>query len=193
MGNEVTGAVGEDGAVTIGEGEAAVRYVKESDLLTVKGSRDTLQGKLDTIDKSQNAAITEAETKAETARQAALQAEATTERLTKEISDAGDNKEKVTSLTAERDAAIEAGKGTATQLLEMKQQVVIATFGVPKESVEGKTLVELTAFEVALKEVVGLKGTGNFAVGGAGGSDAGALDGLSPMELSRRGYASSNK
>lgn len=191
--DEVTGAVDtQTGILTVGEGDSAVKYVKESDLLAVKGSRDTLQGKLDTLDKSQNAAVTTAETAAETARQTTLQAEATIERLTKEVTDAAGNSEKVTTLQKELETAMEAGKSSATQLLEMKQQVVIATYGVPKEVVENKTLVELTAFEVALKEVVGLKGTGNLAVGGASGTDAGGLDGVKPIELARRGYESSN-
>ena len=191
---EVTGTVDEQGGVlTVGEGKDAVKYVKETDLLTAKESLAGVQTKLDAADKTQSTAVTEAETKAETARQATIRVEADVERLTDEIKGAGDNKEKVTSLTTERDTAIEAGKTTATALLELRREVIVTSYGVPKETVAEKTLDELKTFEEALKSVGALKSAGNLAIGGDSGNGASALEGVPPMELARRGYESSNK
>ncbi len=191
---EVTGTVDEQGGVlTVGEGKDAVKYVKETDLLTAKESLAGVQTKLDAADKTQSTAVTEAETKAETARQVTIKVEADVERLTDEIKAAGDNKEKVTSLTTERDTAIEAGKTTATALLELRREVIVTSYGVPKETVAEKTLDELKTFEEALKSVGVLKSAGNLAIGGDSGSGASALEGVPPMELARRAYESSNK
>ncbi len=191
---EATGTIDEQsGIFTVGEGKDAVKYVKETDLLTAKESLAGVQTKLDAADKTQSTAVTEAETKAETARQETLKVEATVERLTEEIKGAGDNKEKVTSLTTERDTAIEAGKTTATALLELRREVIVTSYGVPKETVAEKTLDELKTFEEALKSVGALKSAGNLAIGGDSGNGASALEGVPPMELARRGYESSNK
>lgn len=197
MVEQVTGAVGEDGAVTVGEGDKAVRYVKESDLLAVKGSRDTLQTKLDEANKAGGEATSEAvkaaEAKGEEHRQTGIKAEADISRLTDELKAATGNAEKVTELTKQLETAQEAGKGSATELLTIRRELIVSQYGVPTTSVAEKSLDELKLYEDALKDIGVLKGSGNLALNAGNNGNTSQFEGKSPRQISVDAYASSNR
>ena len=196
MGEKVTGETGDDGAVTIGEGDGAVRFVKESDLLALKGSRDGLQEKLDAAAKAGGEATSDAvkaaEAKAEESRQAGIKAEADISRLTEEVKAAAGNAEKVADITKQLETAQEAGKGSATELLTLRRELIVSQYGVPPEKVAEKSLDELKLYEDALKDIGVLKGAGNLAIGGGNGTAA-ALEGKNPRQLAVMAYQTSNK
>lgn len=190
MGNEVTGVVDEkDGVLTVGDGDKATRYVKETDLLAIKGSKETLQEKLNLTEAEKTTAAqaqVAAETKVSEATNAKTQAEAKVESLTEEIKKHTGTTEELTRLQTELATAQEAGKSSATELLELRRTFIINTYKVPPETVKEKSLDQLKLFEEALKAVVGGAG-GNYAFGGGGGGSQ-SLEGKSPMELAQMAY-----
>ena len=193
MATEVTGTIGEDKALVIKDSEGKeVRYTLESDLLTVKGSRDDLQGKVDTADKDKVTAVAEATTKAEDANQAKLKAEARVSSLEEQIAKGGGTAEELAEARKQLETAKTSGEELGTKFLDLRRTVIVATYGVPKETVDSKDLAALEVYEEALKAVVGQKKLGNLAVGGAGGG-ANALEGKSPMELAQLAYAEPKK
>ena len=192
MGNEVTGVVGEDGAVTVKDSEGKeIRYAKESDLLAIKGSRDDLQTKLAAAEAAKGttneAIVADAEKKVDEAKNAQLKAEAEVETLSAKIKEHTGTTEQLEKLQKELVTAQEAGKSSATELLELRRTFIINTYKVPPETVKEKDLAQLTTYEEALKSVISSLG-GNYAFGGGGGG-ANALEGKSPMELAQMGYA----
>lgn len=191
MATEVTGTSNEDGTLTVKDTEGKeVRYAKESDLLAVKGSRDDLQKKVEAADAAKGTKSPEtivAEKAADEAKNAQVKAEAETERLTEEIKIHTGTTEELEKLKTELKTAEEAGKSSATALLELRRTFIIGTYKVPPETVNEKDLKQLELFEEALKAVIGGAGTGNYAIGGGGGG-AGSLEGKSPMELAQMAY-----
>lgn len=181
----VTYTVDKDGALVAKGAGGETRYVKESDLLAVKGSKESLDAKVKELEaKATGGAESKAEL--ETARQKALQAEAKVSSLEEKIA-AG------TATAAERDslkqqlaAAKSSGEGLNTKLLELQRTLIVGTYGVPAATVEKKSLAELEVYAQALADVTGKK-LGNYAAGGGGGG-APDLSGKSPMELARMAY-----
>jgi len=194
MGTEVTSIVGEkDGALEVkGADGVVLRYVKESDLLAVKGGRDTFKTEAETAKSAHAAAVAEATGKIEAEHQKALAAEARASSLEDKIKESGGSAAEL----AQAKSALEAAKKSSEELgnkhLELRRQVIVATYGVPKKTVESKDLTQLDVYEEALKAVMGDKAIGNFAVGGGGGG-ANALQGKAPMDLARDAYSSSNR
>ena len=186
MATDITGT--EDGGIiTVKEGDTDVKYVKESSLLEITQSRDDLQKQVNSADTNKSDAVKAAETKTGEANTATLQAEASGERLTEEITKHTGTADELTKLKTNLETATRAGVEQGEKLLGMRREFVIATYKVPKETVESKDLVQLEVFEEALKAVMG-SGAGNYAFGGAGGG-ANPLDGKSPMELAQLAYA----
>jgi len=184
---EVTGVADEkDGSITVGE----VKYVKESDLLAIKGSRDSLQDKL-TAAEALGVKVTEADTKVAVANQERLKAEAKVESLTEEIKTHTGTTEQLKQLQAELVTAQEAGKSSATELLELRRTFIVSNYKVPPDTVKDKDLAGLAVFEEALKAVIGAHG-GNYAFGGGGGG-AGSLEGKTPHELAKMWYEQQKK
>ena len=186
MANEVTGTVDDkDGTLIVKDSEGKdIRYTKESDLLAVKGSRDALQAKIDAADKDNGKAEAESAEKLEAAHQKTLKAEADVERLSGEIAKHTGTAAELEKLRAELETAKEAGKSTATELLELKKTSIISIYKVKPEALEGKDLDGLRTFEEVLKSITGPGG--NYAIGGGGG--ASTLEGKSPRELAAMGY-----
>lgn len=187
---EVKGITSDDGAVVIKDGETEVRYVKESDLLTIKGSREALQRQVDAALEEKLGIDKEAQTRVAEANTAKLKAEADVERLTEQIAKSTGTAEELARAKAELVTAQEAGKSTSTALLELRRSFITTTYKVNPETVKSKSLEELSVFESALKEVIG-SGAGNYAAGGGGGG--GAVPSGSPLELAVAAYAGSNK
>ena len=187
MGNkEVTGTVDEkDGAVIIkNEAGEEVRYAKESDLLAVKGSKETAE----VAAKEAKATAETLNTRLSEATNRLSQAEADKERLTEQIAKGGGTAEELAAARQELATAKTSSEELGNKFLELRRTVITATYGVPKETVNSKNLSELGVYEEALKAVIGEKNLGNFAIGGVGGG-ANALEGKSPMELAQMAYS----
>lgn len=192
MGNDnQTFTVEKDGTVVIKDSEGAdVRYVKEADLLAIKGSRDAAERKVRDSEATHTTAIETVRNETETFRQKALQAEAKISGLEERLA-AGGSKEELERVKQELEAAKTSGEGLSNKLLGLRRTLITTTYGVPVATVEKKTLDELDTFEEALKAVIGAKGIGNYAAGG--GSGGNALTGKSPIELARLAYETSKK
>lgn len=189
MSDPVTGTVEKDGVVTIGEGDAAVRYVKETDLLAVKGSKESAVASATSDAKAAAEAV--AATTLDTEKNKVLQAEAKVTGLEEQITKGGVSEEELTRLKGELETAKTSGESLGTKFLGLKREVIVKAYGVPKETVESKDLAALDGYEEALKAVIGDKNLGNFAIaGGTGG--ASALQGKNPMELAVQAYSTSN-
>ena len=191
MADEITGTLAKDGALEVKGKDAdgkdiVTRYTLESDLLTIKGSRDELEKAAKLSSSDRETAVKAANTKAETANQSKLTAEAKVTGLEDQIKVHTGTQVDLDKLTLELKTAKEAGESSATELLKMSRTLIVATYGVPIATVETKSLEELKLFEEALKAVTGGK-LGNYAIGGGGG--AGSLQGKSPMELAQMAYA----
>jgi hypothetical protein len=161
-----------------------VKYVLESDLLAVKGSRET-------IEKQLKADAEAAKVSADSERQRVLAAEAKLSTLTDEF-----NKSKVTSAdlakaTAELAAAKTSSEKIGNRLLAERKKLITKVYGVPAATVDSKTLEQLDTYEEALIAVTG-KSTGNFAFGGGGGAAPSLLN-TDPMTLATEAYKKNTK
>ncbi len=181
---EVTYTAAQDGALVRSEDGKDVRYVPETDLLTVKGSAETK-------DTAHATALAEANTKVEAEHNQVLQAEARVTGLEEQIRVGGGNATELAQAKVELETAKRSGEEHSTALLTLRREVIVAKYGVPATTVESKNLPALAVYEEALQAVIGDKKIGNFAVGAGGGGSA-ALAGKSPMELAQDAYATSN-
>jgi seryl-tRNA synthetase len=179
-----------DGALSVKRGEETTRYVKESDLLAIKESRDALQKKYDEASKNQNTNNTESLEKLAQANEAKNKAEAEVERLSDEIKKHTGTQEELEKLKTQLETAQKSGEEQGNKLLELTREKIVNTYKVPQETVSEKNLEQLATFEEALKAVTAGAG-GNFAFGGGGGGGQN-LEGKSPMDLARMAYASSD-
>ncbi|MCK9597427.1 MAG: hypothetical protein M0R06_00225 [Sphaerochaeta sp.] len=184
--SEVTGTVKDDGALEVKDGETVIRYVKESDLLAVKGGKEAAEKSVKTITAEKEAALAEANTKAETAKQARLQAEALVESLTEKVKNGSGTAAELADAKQKLVAAETSSKEMGNSLLTARRELIVKTYNIPVAAVEGKNLTELATFEEALKAVIGSGKPGNYAFGGGGG--AASLSGKSPLELARMAY-----
>ena len=190
MATEITGSVDEkDGALIIkGEDGAELRYVKESDLLAVKGSRDTIEKTAKEAEAALVTASTETAGKVEAERQKVLLAEAKVSTLEEQIKAGGASATELAQAKQDLVTAKSSGEELGNKFLELRRSVVVATYNIPVATVASKSLAELDVFEEALKAVIGSKGVGNYAIGGGGGG-ASDLVGKSPMELAQIAYS----
>jgi len=188
---ELSGTVDEkDGTLTVRDSDGKeVRYVKESDLVAVKESRKSKEDVAKEVELATATAIAEANAKLDTEKTRALQAEARVSSLEEKIAKGGVDSAELAKAKAELEAAKKSSETLGNKHLELRRSVIIATYGVPKETVASKDLAALDLYEEALKAVIGDKKLGNFAIGGGGG--ASTLQGKSPMELAVEAYSHS--
>lgn len=178
--NFLTYTTNDDGTLSIKDKEGnEVRYAKESDLLAVKGSREAADARVKEIETSsqaeaeaRKAELTTANTNLDTARQQLLQAEAKAEELGKKVGEGAGSAEELAKVKQELETAVKSGEGLNTKVLEYRRQIMVATYGIPADSVKDKTLEQLDSYEEALKAVLATKGLGNFAAGGGAGGGA---------------------
>lgn len=186
---EVTGTVSEDGSVSIKDAEGKeVKYVPETDLLAVKGGKEGAEKATQAAEAAREIAVKEASDRVAAEHQLVLQAEAKVTGLTEQIAKGGATVEELAKAKQELETAQKSSEELGTKHLELRRSTVIATYGVPKETVESKDLAALDVYEEALKAVIGDKNLGNFAIGG-GGAGAAALQGKSPQELAVLAYS----
>lgn len=176
----LTYTTNDDGTLSIKDKDGnEVRYTKESDLLAVKGSREAAEARVKEIETSSQAEaatrkveLETATTGLETIRQEKLQAEAKIEELEKKVGEGTGSAEELVKVKQELETAVKGGEGLTTKVLEYRRQIMVATYGIPADSVKDKTLEQLDSYEEALKAVLATKGTGNFAAGGGAGGGA---------------------
>lgn len=186
----LTGSVDKDGTLVVKDAAGAeTRYTKESDLLALKGSRETAEAKIKELEAAQATGGAELKTELETVRQGKLQAEAKISGLEGEIAKGTATAAELATAKAELETAKTSGEGLGNKLLELQRTLIISTYGVPVATVEKKTLQELEVYAEALAAVTG-KALGNYAAGGGGGGTN--LDGKTPMELARIAYETSS-
>ncbi len=187
---EVTGTVGEkDGVLTIpgADGADAVKYVKESDLLAVKGSKESAESQAKEAVAARETAVADAVKTLDAEKSRALQAESKVETLEKQIAEGGGTAAQLEAAKAELATAKTSSEALATKHLELRRSIIVQAYGASQESVATKDLAALEIFEEALKVVIGEKKLGNFAAG-AGGGGANALAGKLPHELAVAAY-----
>lgn len=186
-GDSLTYTENKDGTISVKDTEGKeVRYSKESDLLAVKGSSETAEKKAKENLEARQAEVDTANTNLETTRQQVLQAESKISTLEEQIKEGSGSKEELENVKQELEAAKKSGVELNSKALEYRRQIVVATYGVPADTVKDKTMEELNYYEEALKAVIATKGIGNYAIGGGGGGEG--LAGKSPIELARIAY-----
>ncbi len=189
---KTTYTIDKDGAlVATGEDKTITRYVKESDLLAVKGSKETAEARVKALEEAQKAGGADSKAELESTRSKQLQAEAKVAGLEEQLRNTSITAAESTKLKADLEAAKKSGEGLSSKLLEMQRTLILATYNVPKATVEKKSLAELEVYAEALAAVTG-KALGNYAAGGGGGGTP-DLKGKSPLELARLAYENSNK
>ncbi len=181
-----TYTVNTDGSLTIkGEDGKSVKYVKESDLGAVKSQLKDKEGEVTKL-QTDLAGVT---TKYDTSHQDVLKERAAKEQLETDVKTAGVDKTKLEELTTEL-AGLKTSSGeTATKLTERLRTFLETSYKVPKDKLEGKTLVEMETIESTLQltgvATVPANYDGNR---GAGGESVDALKGKSPLALATMGY-----
>ena len=186
---DVTYTAAQDGAITAKEeGKNDVRYVLESDLLAVKGGKETGEKAATEAATVAATALTEATGKVEAEHQQVLRAEAKVTGLEEQIKVGGGSAAELATAKTELETAKKSGEEHSTALLTLRREVIVARYGVPADKVETKDLAALAVYEEALQAVIGDKKLGNFAVGAGGGGSA-ALVGKSPMDLALDAYS----
>ena len=193
MATPVSGTVDEkDGALVIKDGDKEVRYVRESDLLAVKEGRVTKEDAAKQVSEAKAAATAEATTKIDEAHQKVLRAEARVSSLEEQITKGGGDAAELVKATAALATAKTSSEELGNKFLELRRDVIVRTYNVPKETVAKKNIAALEVYEEALKAVIGNKSIGNFAVG-AGAVGQSPLVGKDPMALAVEAYAQSKK
>ena len=192
VGNEVTGAVSEDGALVIKDKEGKeVRYVLETDLLAVKGSRVSKDDVAKQVEGARVAGAAEATQKLEIEHQKALQAEARVTSLQEQFARGGGSAAELAKATADLATVKKNSEILGNKYLELRRDWITKTYNIPKATVDSKkTEQELELYEEALRAVIGSRGVGNFAVGGSGGGTS-PIQGKSPHQLAVDAYATS--
>jgi len=182
-----------DGTLSIRDSEGKdVRYAKESDLLAVKGSAEALERQAAESQKAHQAEITTATTDLATARQEVLQAEAKVTGLEEKVAVHTGTAEELAQVKQDLEAAKKSGVELTDEALEYRRTLIVATYGIPADTVKEKTMEQLDHYEEAIKAVLATRGAGNYAIGGGGGG-AEALKGISPMSLARMAYEQGGK
>lgn len=179
-GDNSTYIANEDGTITMKEEDGKeTRFVKEADLLAVKGGAEAAERRA-------KGEVTAAQEQLSQSKQSLLQAEAQVETLKEDLAKGAGSAEELAKVKQD----LETAQGNVTSLsgkvLEFRKAAIVATFKVAPDTVKDKTLEQLDLFEEALRAVGAGQGVGNFAIGGgAGGAN---LTGKSPMELARMAY-----
>lgn len=186
-GDSQTYTVNDDGTIVIkGSDGKEVRYAKESDLLTVKG---TAEKERRDLTEAHEAAITAKSAEVETAKtelatvnQSLLQAVAAKEQIEEQAKESAGSKEELAGVKEQLVNAQASVEGLTNKALEYRRTIIANTYGIPVDSLKEKTIVQLDHYEEALKAVVSAKGVGPYAIGGGGGAPATET----PMERAKR-------
>lgn len=149
-----------DGVLKIND----VRYVLESDLLANKGANDTRISELTTAHKTE---LDQHLGNQDSNRTLMLQAQAESERLRTEVQGNSTLKADLEKANADL-ATAQTSNDTNMQLaMHYRKELMVTSYGIKPEQLEGKSMHELASFEEALKAVKALNpATDGLAVGG---------------------------
>ena len=167
-------------SLPLGENNVPIRYVKESDLLTVKGGAETKATEWGTKEAKFNTDLAEANRLREESHQALLEAQAKGEQLTTQVANYDTVKTKVGELETEIGSHKESVEKLQTELVSRIRLNLIGN-GATEEALTEKTLDQLRNLEEAAR-ILGNNGKGgkvpalaNYA-GGSGGPGGGSTN-----------------
>jgi len=140
---DTTYTVDKDGAIIIKGEHGNLRYVKESDLLAVKGASESVKAEVEKTVAQHQAAVTEAQKQRDEAHAKLLQEQARIEKMEQSVKEVDAYKVKAGEFEAKLTAAETGRKGLEDELLGMKRTSFISTYKVEKDKVEKMTLAEL--------------------------------------------------
>lgn len=146
-----------DGSVDIPVEGKPIRYVKETDLLAVKGGAETKVREWETKEASFNTQLAEANRLREETHQASLKAQADLENTTKKFSDYDAVKTKAGELEKELGSHKERLSQVEKDIAERIKHNLINNYGATEEVLKDKNLSQLRNLEEAAA-IVGKKG-----------------------------------
>lgn len=153
-----------DGSFTYSDGKTSVKYVKESDLLAVKGGAESKQAEL----QSQLTSLT---TERDSHKAKYLEAQAAFEQSEKRFKEYEPFKTQVGDLTTKLTATEESGKKLQQRLYDRVKSTLVTVHGVKEELLKDKSLDDLEKLEEHAR-ILGASGQrkANFDGGGGGGN-----------------------
>jgi hypothetical protein len=166
----MTFTANKDGSISIKDGDKEVRFVKEADLLTVKGGADASERKLKDSETNWNTKESDYKSQLSQHTDAKLAAEARAKNAEDKVTSFNTIQGDYTKVKQDLEAEKTKGVASLTKALEYRRQLVVSTFGIPVDTVKDKTMEQLDSYEEALKAVSKAKGAGNYVAspGGAG-------------------------
>jgi len=191
MGNEIEQAfeLNKDGSVDLTVEGKKVRFVKESDLGSVKSA---LRDKEADVSKLQ-AELAGTISKFDTAHQDVLKERAAKELLEKDAKEAMTYKEKSTTLEAQVAELTKSSGETQAKLTERLRSHLTTAYKIDKAKLADKALADLENIESSLKLTGVIPTPANYDGKGGNGSGASNLQGKSPLALAVMGYEQSKK
>jgi len=176
-----------DGSIDLTVEDKPVRFVKESDLLAVKGAREKLEQGWETEKATFNTQLAEANRLREESNSQLLQVQAAKEQLAEQYKDYDTHKTRVGELETNLVSHREKLASHEKELSERMHQSLIGA-GATEESLKEKTLDQLRSLEEAAKVFGKSVKPANYD--GNKGLGAGTPLIGKPMELARQAYES---
>src|SRR4030042_1720840 len=145
--------------------KSQAKLVPESDLLAVKGAKEGLEKKLGEVENTYKLKVSEAEAKL-------FSTEAKVKELESQLSQASLTAAELAAVKAKLEATQKSSEELTNKALEYRRKIIAATYGIPADTVNTKTMEQLDHYEEALKAVTSMKkpAGGGFAAGTSGGS-----------------------
>lgn len=175
-----------DGAIIIKDANAKdIPYVKESDLLAVKGASETARADYESKITQNLASLAESNRLHDETKQKLLQEQAAKEQLATKANEAATLKTKVGELETNLNAATAGRKQLEEELLGTKRSVLVTNYKVDPKKVEAMSLDQLRETEKALT-LAGITAAGSparFDHGPGGGT---AITAVNPLDQARQ-------
>ena len=140
------------------------RMVKESDLLVIKNQKEGLEHRLQETESTHKSQV-------DKALQAQYASEAKVKTLEERLASISPLADEHPKIKLQLETAQKSSEGLSKKVLEYRMKLIATEYKIPVDTLANKTLEQLDLYEEALKAVGGTR-TGNFAVGGSGGSAA---------------------
>jgi len=173
----------QDGSVDLPVDGKPIRFVKESDLLAVKGGAETKGKEWDAKEAGFNTQLAEANRLREEEHQTLLKAQAEHEQLVAKYNDYDATKTRVGELEKESAGHKERSTKLETELAERLRTGLVTYYGATAEALKDKTLDQLRSIEEAAKLIKGNGSGGKARYDGGGGSSSTPE---SPLDMARR-------
>lgn len=183
--SEPTYSTEKDGAIAITVDGKHIRYVKESDLLAVKGASETTRSESEKTIAAARAELDEHKRKSDEAHAKLLQEQARREQMEQSLRETDALKVKAGELETKYSAAETSRKSLEDELTGIKRTTFVEKYKVDSEKVNGMTLDQLREAEKHLS-LVGFNPASKPANydGGNGGTPA-AGQKVTPLEQAR--------